>query len=187
MKNGLAKFRVAGTGQVGEALRENLAFAREQFRNGGVLELREKRRISGEVAAVEQRNRKFEILRIEAVALGKFARGGAQLHAQIPNFLRELSKAILKFALGALVGVQKQQIDIGVGEQPLAAKAAERDQRETGRTIFFRADVLIPKTQQDRFDDRGAAEDCGATVAGGGKIVLNARRLLGVEGAQFAA
>src|ERR1700678_4589991 len=145
MKNGLAEFCMARAGQVGKALRENLAFTREQFRNGRVLELREKRRISGEIAAVEQRNRKFEIFRIEAVTFGKFARCRAQLHAQIPNFLGELANAILEFGFGALVGVQKQQIDIGVREKPLAAAAAQSKQTETAGTIFLRGSVLVQK------------------------------------------
>ncbi len=52
-------------------------------------------RVAGQVAAIEQGNREFHVIRIEPLAFGQRSRRGAQLQAQVPDFLREITDGSL--------------------------------------------------------------------------------------------
>ncbi len=63
VKNGVAEFVVAGAREIGEALHDRARFARDELRNRLVVQAGEERAIAGEIAAIEQRNREFDVVR----------------------------------------------------------------------------------------------------------------------------
>ena len=112
VEDGVAEFVVAGTSEIGEPLHDRPRFARDELRNRLVVQASEKFAIAREIAAIEQRNCEFDIVRIEFLALGQGARRGAQLEPQIPHFLRKFPNAILELPASAVIGMEKKDVDI---------------------------------------------------------------------------
>ena len=77
--------------------------------------------------------------------------------------------------------MQKQQIDIGVREEPAATKTAGCHQREIPRTLRAGGDDLAPQPQQHGIDQGGAAGECGTSVTCGGKFLLDGSGFLCVQ------
>lgn len=89
MENGLAIFRVALTGELGEILAEGSAIAGDDTGKHVIAELEEKRFITGKIPAIEKRNIELRILALKFCTFGKRASGRANPHAHIPERLAE--------------------------------------------------------------------------------------------------
>ena len=186
MEDGVAEFCMAGAREFHEVLDDERAIARDEARHDGVVEAIVELAITREVAAIEQGDGEFEVIGVEAFALGEIAGGRAEFEAQVPNFLRESADGGFQFFASAIAGVQKQNINVGIREQPSAAEAAQRDEGEIGGAIRLGRDQFPPQAAGDGFDKGGSACDGGAAVARGVEILLEAREFLRIEIAEFS-
>ena len=107
MKNGVAKFGVAGTRNVRQFLDQVFRFASDEIGNQCVVQTRKQRAIAGEIAAVEERNREFRIIGIEFVTFRKLSSRGAELEAQVPKLLRKTPDRVFVFLFGFVGRVQE--------------------------------------------------------------------------------
>ena len=100
--------------------------------------------------------------------------------------------------LGVAAGVQKQQIDIGVGKKPAAPESAGGHQREilwavrsrsrAGLEAVWRTDDdFAPEPLHDRIDQRRAPGERRAPVAGDGEFLLDGSGFPCVQLQQLAA
>ena len=103
------------------------------FGNHFVVQFAEQVAIARQIAAVEQRDGELGIVGIVAVALGQRARGRTQLQPQVPQLLRKAPDGIFESLLRVAIAEEEQQIDIGIGKQPAAAKSSGGDQSEIRR------------------------------------------------------
>src|ERR1700678_2987705 len=94
---------------------------------------RKKGAIAGEITAIEERNGKLDVVRIEPLAFREASRYRTELQPQVPQLLRKTANAIFELTLSVTAAVQKQQIDIGIGEKVAAAESAGRPQRKISR------------------------------------------------------
>src|ERR1700730_5727685 len=99
MKDCVSELVVTAAGEVGQTLDNDSKLSRHQLRNQPVVQPSEKTRIASEVAAIEQRDRKFYIVRIKSLALGKRSRRGAQFQPEVPHFLREIPDLVFETPL----------------------------------------------------------------------------------------
>src|SRR5580704_19069849 len=136
--------------------------------------------------AIEQRNRKFGISGFKPGAFGDRARSRAELQSQIPQVLRKFANRFLESLFGAISSVQKQHVNIGKGEKPAPSESTQCYHRKIRRSVRFRVNVLLPKTLDNGFDQRGPAQQRGPAVAVRSKLLLNARQFLRRYLAQFA-
>ena len=79
------------------------------------------------------------------------------------------------------MSVQEQEVDVGVGEEPAAAIAAERDQGEAFGSGGIGRDDLLPEAEGEAVDQGGALLQGAAPVTAGGELPLNTRGFLAVE------
>src|SRR5580692_6770333 len=136
--------------------------------------------------AVEQRNCKFGISALEPAAFGERARSWAELQSQIPQVLRKFADRFFEFLFRAVPRMQEQHVNVGEREKPSPPEAAQRYHCKIRRSVRLRANVLLPKTLDDGFDQGGATQQRGLAVAVRGKLLLDARQFLRRQLAQFA-
>jgi hypothetical protein len=105
-----------------------------------VVQSREKTPVARKIPAIEQRNRKLHIVRIELFAFGERPRGRTQLQPEIPDFLGKVAKLVLQLAFGPAAGVEKQNVDIRMGKKPPAPEPAKRKQRKIAGAFRVRRD-----------------------------------------------
>ena len=96
MKDGIAELVMTGARDLAEIFDEGVAIAGDETWNGLLMQPREQIAIAGEIAAIEQRDREFNVVRVEALAFGEAASSRAELQAQIPKFLRKAADGIFK-------------------------------------------------------------------------------------------
>ena len=212
MKDRVAEFVMAGACEFAQILDECVAFAGNQSGNGFFAEAQKKVAITGQIAAIEEGNCEFKVVRIETFALGKGTSGGTEFQAQVPKFLREATNRIFKFVFRIAAGVQKEQIDVGVRKEPASAIASGRYQskilrgaggiKRIGIVVLIKArsstrcgrlfrcgwdDDFVPEGLDDGVDEGGAAIKGATTVACVGKFKLDGSRFARVEVGQLAA
>ena len=187
MKNGIAEFVVAGAREVRQPLDDYTRLARYQLWNHGAVEAVENPFITGQIAAIQQRNRELHISRVESLAFGESARRGAELQFQIPYFLRKISNGIFERLIRLAGGVQKKNVHIGVRKEPAPAESAQRHKRKIGRPVQLGRDQLLPQPERNGFNESGARQDGCAAIAIFRKIILDTCRFGRIKIAEFAA
>ena len=173
-----AMLRMAFARDFRKALQQRLRFAHDQLGNHFVMQFSKQVAIPRKITAIKQRDGELGVVGIEAIALSQRARGGAQLHAQIPQLLRKAPDRIFEGLFRVAIAVEKEQIDVGVGEEPAASESSSGDESEIGGPGFIGGDDVAPQPREDFFDEAGACFDAGAAVAGGLKFPLDARRFV---------
>src|SRR5208283_562092 len=133
MKDGIAKLVMPRPRNFGQVLDQVLALPPDHARNNFFAQPCKKVAIARQVTAVEQRDGELNIVWIQPFALRQISRGWTQLQPQVPQLLRKPPDGIFEFTLGITPGVQKQQVNIGVGEKPAAPESASGYQREVFR------------------------------------------------------
>src|ERR1700675_4942030 len=135
MKDGVAKFMMACARNLAQVLNQVLALPPDQTRHNFIAQPREKLAIARQIPAVEQRDGKLNIVWIQPFALRQTSRSRTELQPQVPQLLRKTPDGIFEFTLGIIPGVQKQQIDIGVGAKPPAPESAGCHKRKILRAV----------------------------------------------------
>jgi hypothetical protein len=79
MKQCSAEFSVPVARKFCKPRKKNLGLTRDQLRYHAIVKPRKKLPVSGEVSAVEKRDRKFRIIRIDAIAFAQRPARGTQL------------------------------------------------------------------------------------------------------------
>jgi len=187
VEDGVAVLGVARASHVGQALYQGLGFVHDQLGDHLVMQAVEDLAIAGKVAAIQQGNGELDVARVKPVALPQGARDRADLHAQIPHLLREAANRLLERTLAGAAVVEKEDIHIGMREEPAAAETAQGGQGEAGRAAFVGGNDLLPQPARDGFDQTGAFANGPAAVAGQVELLLNPRGLFAVEIPQLTA
>jgi len=86
-----------------------------------------------------------------------------------------------------VIGIEEEQIDIGIGKQPASSKSSGSYQGKIPRAVFFRRDQILPQPFQNIFNQAGALPYSCATIPSSREVPLDACRFLGVNLAQFTA
>src|SRR5439155_4471353 len=116
---------MAGTGDFRKLLNDVIPFPQKEFRQELVMQPHKELTVSSNMPAIQQRNGEFNILRIELVALGQGPRGWPQLQTQVPKFLTERPDRLSQGLFSASVGMQKEDVNVGVREQSTSTEAAQ--------------------------------------------------------------
>ena len=129
-----------------------LRLARHKLRNDVIVKPRKKLPVARQIAAIEKRNREFQVIRIDAIAFAQRAARGTQLQAQIPKLLRESANRLLDFCFGLVPSVKEQKINIGIGEKPFSSVATERNEGEILRPFRIGRDNFAPRSSCEGID-----------------------------------
>ncbi len=139
-----------------------LFMAVETFPLEGFLELGEERIVAGEKARLEQRGLGAQV----AVGLGDDfvhrAGGVPDLKADVPEHVEHVLDDVVDLGreLAAVVGVEKEDVDVAVGIEFAAAEAAHGEQGDARRFLQVRAQMgfprAVPEMAQHDGDDVGA-------------------------------
>jgi len=125
VEDSVAEFGVAGAGDLAELLRDGAPLAQHQAGQHGLMKLLVEREVASEKAAVERGQREFEVVGVEAPGLLDRSGTGTGAQADVPHSLDDGAHGLLGVDLGLLVGKGEEDVDVGVGEEILAAVAAE--------------------------------------------------------------
>lgn len=117
MENRVAVFRVTLAGDLAQRARQFLTIAGNQVRDDFVAKPRKEPRVAGEVAAVEERDVEFQVIAMQFAAIRERVSGRADLQVEVPQSPRDCSHTVAMRFGGPFVREQKEQIDIGAGEQ----------------------------------------------------------------------
>src|SRR4051812_32468373 len=128
MKDGIAVLRMPRSRDLGELLDDVVPFAKKKFRQDILVQMLKQFPVTSHGAAIEERNRKLNVLHIKLLALGQGTRRGPQLHAKVPEFLAERSDGFAQCVFGGAVGVQEKDVNVRVRKQGAAAKSTECNQ-----------------------------------------------------------
>ena len=183
MKDGVAELGLPGAGEFGNALHQRLPLAAHQPWQKLVVELAEERAIAGQKAGVEQGERAFDVVGVEAVTLARGARGRTDAQPGIPQLAAEGADLLLDLGIRRL-GAEKQQVNVGVREKLGAPESPDGGQGEAGRIV---AEQVAPKTDNHVADQFAALADGDAPVAGELEGASDAGRLAGVKLIERAA
>jgi hypothetical protein len=173
MEDRVTEFFVTAARNIREALQQRLGLARHQLWNDFFVQSGEQIRIAGEVAAVEQRNCELDIGGIKAVAFLQNAGSRTHLQAEIPKALRKVADSILESLLSLPIGVKKKQIDIRMGEQPIASESGQRDQGEIPWTSFLGTDYFGPEMESNLLHQRSPLYKGRAAISGRSKLLVD--------------
>ncbi len=163
MKDGVAVLVVTGAGDLAELLGDGVPFAQDEAGEDGLVELLVERKLAGEEAAVESGEGEFEVVWIEAADLFDGARGGAGAEAYVPHALDDGLDGIFGVSLGLFIGKGKEDVDVGVGEEILAAVTAQGEKRDVQGRLSGKD--AVPHFDENPVDNGGAAADGGGAVA----------------------
>ncbi len=152
MKDGVAKLVMTRARQLRQVLNEGVAFAPHQPGNRFFAQPRKKLAISGQIAAIEERNRELDVIRVEAFAFSQSPRHRTEFQTQIPQLLRETADGIFEFLLAAASGMQEEEIDVRKGKEPAAPVASGSYQSEVPRTFRIGGDCFIPEANNNDVD-----------------------------------
>ena len=131
--------------------------------------------VTGDEAPVEQGKGEFDVIGVVAVAFFEGADHGAGAQAEIPHGLVTPADSLAQLVLHFFVGAKVEKVDVGAGEEFLAAKAADRHQCEPGGQR--RAALELPQRLQQVVDNQGAAADAEHAVAGAIEGLAHGRHL----------
>ena len=120
--------------------------------------------VAGDEAAVEQGEGELDVVGVVAIAFFEGADHGAGAQAEIPHGLVTATDGLAKLVLHLFVGAKVEKVDVGAGEEFLAAKAADGHQCQPGG--YGRAALELPQRLQQAVDNQGAAADAEHAVAG---------------------
>ena len=129
-----------------------------------LVQLLVKRKLPGQKAAVEGGQREFQVVRIEAAGFFHGAGAGAGPQADVPHALDDGAHGFPGLFFGLFVGKCKENVDVRVGEQILAAVAAQSQQGHILR--WLPGEGPAPHFNEDTVHDGRAAADGGRAVAG---------------------
>ena len=87
MEDGVAELGVAGAGNLAQLLGNGGPLAQHQSGKGDLVQLLVKRKLAGQEPAVERRERKFQVIRIEAAGFFHRPGAGAGAQADVPHSL----------------------------------------------------------------------------------------------------
>ncbi len=124
MEDGVAVFLVARAGQIGKPMHDATPFAQRDFGQRFVLQSLGETVIPGDEAAVKQREGEFDVVGVVAIAFLEGADHGAGPQTEIPHGLITAPDGLAKLVLQLFVGAKIEQVDVGTGEEFLAAEAA---------------------------------------------------------------
>ena len=107
--------------------------ARHQFREKALAERLVERLVAPHVARFEHGGPNRHVLARPAQAICDRTGGVAHREAQVPQHVEQVLDDLLA-AAGQLVGMQEENIDVGMGRQIAPAVAPDRDQRKAARS-----------------------------------------------------
>jgi len=163
VKDGVAEFGVADTGDLAQLLRDVVPLAQEEVGHNGLVELLVEGEMAGEEAAVKGGQGEFEVVGIEAAGLleGSGSRTGAQ--TDIPHALDDGAGDIPVQRLGLFVGIDEEDVDVREGKEIFAAVAAQCDQGDGLCGLGSKG--AAPQLNQDAVYDSRTATNGSRAVA----------------------
>ena len=164
VEDGVAEFGVADAGHLAELLGDGVPLAEDQAGQDGLVELLVEGEMAGEEAAVECGQGEFEIAGIEAARFLQGAGTGAGAQAYLPHSLNDRADLVLGVRLGFVVGKDEEHVDVGVGEEILAAVSAQGQEGDVRRRLAGKN--ATPHFNEGAVDHGGAAADGGSAVSG---------------------
>ena len=99
--------------------------------------------------------------------------------------MREALHRFLVRLLACAIGMEKQQINIGVREEPASSEASRCHEGEARGSVFSGGHDIPPKPLENVFDEPRPLRYRGAAVSCSREAVRNSRRLLGQRTPQF--
>ena len=164
MKNRIAELGVARAGDLAQLLRNGVPLAQHEAGKGDLVKLLVEGKLAGQEAAVEGGEREFQVVGVEAAGFLHGAGAGAGPQADVPHALDDGPDGLAGLLLGLLVGEGEQHVDVGVGEEILAAIAAQGQQGDVLRGQFGKGPA--PHLNQDAVHDGRTPPDGGRTIPG---------------------
>ena len=128
------------------------------------MELLVEREMSGEEAAVERGQGELEVVGVKAPGFLEGAGGGAGAQADIPHGLDDGAGRIPGRRFGLFVGIDEKDVNVGEGEEILAAVSAQSQQGDG--FCGLGGEGAAPHLDQDAVHDSRAAANGGCAVAG---------------------
>src|SRR5208283_586947 len=191
MKNGIAKLMMTCARKLAQILDQVLAIPPPETRNNLFAQPRKKIAITRQVSAVKQRNGKLNIVRIQPFAFRQISRCWTQLQPQVPQLLRKAPYGIFEFTFGITASVQKQQINIGVGEKPASPESPGCHEHKILWKVRIGScgieDDLVPQPLNHRIDQRRAPCERRPPFAGHGEFPLDGSGFARVQIPQLTA
>ncbi len=129
-----------------------------------LMKLLVERKLPGQEAAVERGQRELQVVRVEAACFLHRARAGAGPQADVPHPLDYRPHGLPGLLLGLVVGEGKEHVDVGVGEEILAAIAPHGQQGNVLRRQPGKGPP--PHLDQDAIHDGRAPPDGSRTIPG---------------------
>ena len=163
VEDGVAEFGVAGAGDFAELLGDGVPLAQEEVREHSLVKLLVEGKMPGKEAAVESGQSEFEVDGIEAPGFLEGAVAGAGAEAYLPHSLNDSADDVLAVRFCFFIGEDEEHIDVGVGEEVLAAIAAQGEQRDVARRLA--GEGAAPHFDEDAVDHRGTSPDGGGAVS----------------------
>ena len=163
MKDGVAEFGVARTGNFAQLLGDSVPLAQDKAGQNRLVELLVKRKLAGQEAAVERGQGKFQVVGVEAPGFLDGARTGAGAQTDIPHALDNGAHGFAGLFFGLLIGEGEEHVDVGKGEKVFAPVTAQGQQGDVQRGLS--GEGAAPHFDQDAVHDGGAAADGGRAVA----------------------
>src|SRR5271166_6134908 len=161
MEDGVTEAKMPRARDLGEALHQHVGLARHELRQNLAVQPREECRVTGQKAAVEQRDGELDIVLVEARAVVERARGRTDTQADVPHLLADAPHWLLHVAAQRFVLRQKKQVNIGMRKQSASPEAAQRDQREAGAVAA--GNMLLPEVNGQLIDNCRTVAHRGCT------------------------
>src|SRR3984957_15419702 len=185
MEHGVAEFSMALARHFRKALQQSFRLPHNQLRNDLVMKPGVELLISQQKTAVQKRDCKFGIVRIEVVAFRDRPRRGTEFQFEVPQFLREAPHLLSMNFFGGAIGKQEQKVNVGIREEPAAAETPGGRQGKTSGLLLVGGNKLVPESSKDVFDQEPALRNGGPALPGGSKAQRNPRRLVGERTSPF--
>jgi len=182
MKDGVAVFEMADTGYLSQTLRQNIGFATNHLHQALVMQTAEQPVISGEEAAIEERDSELDIVLVEARAVVKGTRRRAHPQSNVPHLLTHGAHWILDANAERFGFTEEKDINVRIREQGLAPEATQRYQSIPGRRRG--RDMSIPEPQRELVDQGRTLTDYRLSRSGCFEVLPNAVEFLAITIAQ---
>ena len=163
VEDGVAEAGVTGAGNFAELLGDGVPLAQDQAGQHRLMELLVERKLAGQEAAVERGQGEFQVVGVETAGFLEGAGAGAGAQADVPHALDDGAYRFAGQLLGFLVGEGEEHVDVGVGEEILAAVAAQGQQGNV--QCGLAGEGPTPHFNEDAVHHGGAAANGGRAVA----------------------
>ena len=152
------------TGDLAQLLRNGSPLAQDEAGKGDLVKLLVKGELAGQEAAIEGGEREFQVVGVEAAGFlyGAGVRAGPQ--ADVPHALDDRPDGLSGLLFGFLIGEGEKHVNVGVGEEILAAIASQGQQGEVLRGQSGKGPA--PHLNQDAVHDGRTPPDGGRTIPG---------------------